>query len=174
MTTLQQWGLYHKTDKATHHKFCDFYEQRIGEPRTILEFGVLNGASLKMWRDRYPHATVIGFDIEDKPAILGVGVYKNDCTADNNFICRFVEYDLIIDDASHKTVDQIKAFELWWPNVNKGGHYIIEDTHTMYFDEYNPTGENIYKWAKDLGIKHECYVRDENTPNDSATIIFYK
>lgn len=170
--TLHEWGLHHGSDKATAHKYLDFYEARIGEPQYILEFGVLNGASLKMWRDRYNEALVIGFDIEKKKPIDGVSIYEMDCTDPK--IDFYTEIDLIVDDASHNTIDQIKAFEFWWPHVNKGGHYIIEDCHTMHYTQYNPTKIDFKAWVESLGIRHEYFWRVPGDESDSGTVIFYK
>ena len=47
--TLHDYGLQYGSDKATHHGYLTFYEAHIGEPKSIIEFGILNGASLKMW-----------------------------------------------------------------------------------------------------------------------------
>ena len=172
--TLHEWGVFHKTDKALHHNFCHFYEERIGEPKRILEFGVLNGSSLKMWRDRY-NARVTGFDIEKKPPISRIEIYQASCTDPGVAECwPDNDVDLIIDDASHKTIDQIAAFKIWWPKVKEGGFLIVEDIHTMYYDEYNPTKICLKSWIESLGIKHEYYWRIPGMESDSGTVIFYK
>lgn len=169
--SLHEWGIFHKTDKATHHKYCDFYEARIGEPKSILEFGVLNGASLKMWRDRYPEATIMGIDIEKKQPIDGITLYHADAT---NWYVDHEGIDLIIDDASHNVADQIAAFNLWFPLVNSGGHYIIEDIHTQHYTEYNPNKIDLMAWVKSLGLMYEEFWRNPEDKSDSGTIIFYK
>jgi hypothetical protein len=172
--TLKEWGLFHKTDKATAHQYCDFYEQRIGEPKSIIEFGVLRGSSLKMWASRYPSAVVIGLDIEQKQAPEGTYTFKLDASKMNWITEIQPKFDLIIDDASHNTIDQIASFKLWWPLVSSGGHYIIEDIHTMHYDAYNPTKIDLKDWVKGLGIKHEYFWRVSGNESDSGTVIFYK
>lgn len=172
--TLKDWGLFHKTDKATSHQYCDFYEQRIGEPKSIIEFGVLKGASLKMWHSRYPSAVVIGLDIEQKQAPEGTYTFKIDASKINWITEIQPKFDLIIDDASHAAADQIESFELWWPLVSDGGRYIIEDIHAMHYDFYNPTGIDFKAWVKGLGIKHEYFWRVPGDESDSGTVIFYK
>jgi len=67
-TSLRQLGEYYGTDKAMHTAFVDVYSEVLprGDERTklhyLLEIGVFFGASLKMWRDYYPSATIIGID----------------------------------------------------------------------------------------------------------------
>lgn len=169
--TLHEWGLFHKSDKATAHGYLDFYEARIGEPKSIMEFGILNGASLKMWRDRY-NAKVFGIDINLPSPIDRVTMWKGDCT-NTRWKVISPTFDLIIDDASHVVEDMIAAFNLWCEKVNVGGCYILEDIHTMHYKEYNPSGIDLKKWIEGLGISHE-YFRRLPDESDSMTVIFYK
>lgn len=174
MGKLHDIGLRHGTDKATHHKYLDFYEARIGNPASILEFGVLNGASLRMWRDAFPDAAVIGLDIAPKVEPEGTNVFRVDCTNLNSWIRRLEpKFDLIIDDGSHVIQDMIAGFNIWWPLINDGGHYIIEDCHTMHYEEYNPNKIDFKKWVTSTGIRHEyfCRTKDES---DSMTVILFK
>mmetsp|Transcript_22791 Transcript_22791/g.49205 ORF Transcript_22791/g.49205 Transcript_22791/m.49205 type:complete len:300 (-) Transcript_22791:288-1187(-) len=74
--SLRQLGEFYGTDK-THTGFVDVYQAALphGNERVhvqfVVEIGVFFGASLKMWRDYYPHATIIGID-----AFKGVEGYK--------------------------------------------------------------------------------------------------
>ena len=54
------------------------------------------------------------------------------------------KFDVIIEDCSHKLIDQILCFAENFKNLKKGGIYIVEDlnfpeSHRMY----NPTDENV-------------------------------
>ena len=171
---LHDYGLRYGSDKATAHNYLHFYEARIGEPRSILEFGVLGGASLKMWKARYPGAKITGVDINDVKPIPGVTIHKADAT--KLYVARILEdeYDLILDDASHMAADMMQSFELFWPMVTTGGHYVIEDVHAVQYEQYNPNGIDFFGWVSELGIKHEYFWRDENDKSDSGTLIFYK
>lgn len=116
-----------QTDKGTLHSYVPFYEGLFAPYKfqmiTLVEFGVLNGGSLRMWRDYFSVARIVGIDIE-QPAELQAGV---------KFIlgdaCKLEPFDtdIVIDDGSHLLAEQIAAFERWWPHVRPGGHYIIED-----------------------------------------------
>lgn len=174
--TLHEWGIFHGSDKAYAHNYLNFYEAKIGMPHSILEFGVLNGASLKMWRDKY-NAFVIGLDIEKKQPITGITVLQMDATDEKTatYLSNlYNNFDLIVDDASHMVADQIKSFQLFWPFVNKGGCYIIEDCHTMHYDQYNPSKIDFKAWVESLGIEHEYFLRVPGDESDSMTLIFWK
>ena len=169
--SLHDLGIKHRTDKATHHRFLDFYQARIGQPETILEFGIRDGASLKMWRDFFPKAKVTGWDIAQVMGIVGVVTQVVDCT---KALPGDAKYDLIIDDASHRTLDQVQTFNNWFSAVSPGGCYIVEDVHSQYFTEYNPTGFDLDAWVKSLGLMYEYFWRDPNDKSDSGTLIIYK
>jgi hypothetical protein len=66
--TLDELGLKYGTDKASlHHNYLNFYEGFVAplrdQPLTLLEIGVFQGASLRMWREYFPYAKVVGVDI---------------------------------------------------------------------------------------------------------------
>lgn len=170
---LHNWAITHGSDKGTAHQYCDFYQANIGTPKTIIEFGVLNGASLKMWRDMYPGSVVIGLDIEDKKPIPGVYIFNIDATKENWITKITPRFDLIVDDASHVVEDQIASFNLWWPLVNKGGCYIIEDIHASLFTAYNKTGFDMFGWVEDLPYRKKHYRRSPSE-TDSMTVIIFK
>jgi len=174
MMTLHDYGLRCGSDKATAHFYCNFYEQRIGTPLNIIEFGVLGGASLKMWKARYPYAKVTGVDINDVKPVPGVTIVKADCTKVHVASMLTDDYDLILDDASHMAADMMQAFELFWPMVVKGGHYVIEDVHAVAYEKYNPTNIDFDAWVKSLGIEHEYFWRMPEDHSDSGTLMFYK
>lgn len=134
--TLHDIGLKHGTDKATFHGFCDFYEKHLPDrdfSGRLLEIGVMGGASLRMWAEYYPHAEIVGIDINnvchlDLPC--GVSVVVGDAT--NHHVTKLLgEFDIIVDDGSHLTSDQQMSF-LWlfYNQLSETGIYILEDLHT--------------------------------------------
>ena len=70
----RKWG----TDKSTVlHHYLNFYERFLSPIRSdvkkVLEIGVLFGQSVKMWRDYFPNAQIVGFDgIDDSQGMDGV------------------------------------------------------------------------------------------------------
>lgn len=72
--TLDEIGLKYNTDKSSRaHGYLDFYEKYFPKDLQgrILEIGVMDGYSLKMWNEYYSKAEIIGIDIkEPQPLFL--------------------------------------------------------------------------------------------------------
>src|SRR6266436_5520710 len=69
--TLDELGHKHGTDKSSGgHAYLDWYETFFQPIRyksfTFVEIGVGSGASIRMWRDYFPNALIVGMDIDDK------------------------------------------------------------------------------------------------------------
>lgn len=142
MVTLQQLAEKYGTDKA-QHGYCPFYEKHL-PPRDakikLLEIGVKEGASLKMWAEWFPNAEIWGLDLfeehkeEDIRGELlsfnsppGNYVLKQGNQVDWRVLeeLRKREFDIIIDDGSHNARDQMITFF----GLFNGKQYYIEDTH---------------------------------------------
>lgn len=112
-------------------------------PLRLLEIGVQSGGSLDLWIDLLPErSTVLGIDIDPACADLtfsgSVRVEIGDAT-DPVFLDRILggqEFDVIIDDGSHRSTDVIAAFELLFPRLAASGLYIIEDLHASYWASF--------------------------------------
>jgi hypothetical protein len=149
--TLAAIAKEYGTDKLVHG-YCDHYEKRFAEmrdmPITLLEIGIAQGASLRMWQHYFLRARIVGIDIAPQvdasmsylPKAIEVGDQ-----ADVAFLERCCEkyapFDIVVDDGSHVASDQIASFTALWPSVVPGGWYVIEDLH-MLFDspQKNPPG----------------------------------
>lgn len=140
MTTLNDLGLHYGTDKSSlRHSYLPLYEHHLApyrdKPITLLELGVLDGASLKMWRDWLPNATIIGLDHKQVIDIPGCTVLQGE-QDDPDTIERVAQhgpFDVIIDDASHISSKTIVSFELLYDHLQPGGLYVIEDLHSSYW-----------------------------------------
>lgn len=103
----------------------------LGPAARVCELGVLRGLGLLMLQDMYPEGLVAGIDFspyshwpegtrrivasQDDPRLPGLlGEHSP-------------QWDLIIDDASHKGHLTRETFRLLWPMVAPGGFYVIED-----------------------------------------------
>lgn len=108
---------------------------------TILEIGVKDGASLRMWSEYFPNSKIIGIDVNPKCANLSgpftVEVGSQDDYAFLGCICKkHGPFSIIIDDGSHISSHQIKSMLFLWSHLRPGGWYCIEDVHTSYMHRY--------------------------------------
>ena len=49
---------------------------------------------------------------------------------------KYPEIDIVIDDGSHMMHHMKKSFEVLYPKISYNGVYLVEDTHTCYWEEY--------------------------------------
>ena len=137
MDSLHEIGIKHNTDKAYLHNFCNEYEIFLKNKNiiSIVEVGILNGGSLRMWADFYPDAKVVGID-NDASTLINEGNIVS-CIGDQNkpketILPRVLEVDcdLFIDDGSHLWIHQMDTFQTVFPHMKVGSVYIMEDLHT--------------------------------------------
>jgi SAM-dependent methyltransferase len=145
--TLDELALRYNTDKASdRHGYTQHYERLFSPWRdrkiTLLEIGVLEGGSLRMWRDYFPNGAVYGIDCEPR---------CEQCAGDRITVCigsqkdvpflqgvtdKHGPFDIIIDDGSHHGEDQKVSFETLYPSVKPGGVYIVEDLHASFWGDW--------------------------------------
>ncbi len=135
---LDTLGKKYGTDKAEgSHNYLFMYEfflQRFRDkPIRLLEMGVGNGASLRMWREYFPLAVIVGFDIDPQRmenAGRRVDIHIGDQGNDED-LQRVQDahgpFDVIVDDAGHDPRMQVSAYKWLLPKMPAGGIYILED-----------------------------------------------
>lgn len=103
-------------------------------PIRLMEIGVQNGGSLEIWGKYFthPNSKILGVDVNRECFNLRytdtrIWVAHGDATKELDYIK--TEYDIIIDDGSHKPEDQMQSFDSWWPQIKDGGIYVVEDLH---------------------------------------------
>lgn len=136
------------SDKASAeaaHEYCGAYEQHFGSSRLsvgrVLEIGVQTGASLYAWQDYFPSAQVFGIDIDPMPDVSGPRITTLLGSQDDPVFLRRIAtqhgpFDIIIDDGSHVPSHIITSLETLFPYLVSGGTYVIEDTQTSYWPQY--------------------------------------
>lgn len=127
--------------------YFDIYERHFESFRntspTILELGVSAGGSLYMWRDYFgPGTRVVGVDCapeckqhEGDNVEVFIGM-QDDPNLLGSITEKYPKFDIIIDDASHNMQPTIKCFNALYDKVIPNGIYLVEDTHTSYWNEY--------------------------------------
>jgi hypothetical protein len=114
-------------------------------PVRLLEIGIQNGGSLEIWSKFFLHAEkIVGCDINpncarlqyDDPRICLVVANANTDQAQQKILSNFPCFDLIIDDGSHQSADIVRSFARYFPYLEHGGLYVVEDLHCSYWKEY--------------------------------------
>jgi hypothetical protein len=126
------------TDKLANG-YMPVYERHLPEEVTsILEIGVLGGASLRMWSEFFPQARVWGLDIdpsckkhENRRVKVRIG-----SQSDAGVLAALAEeaggFDVVIDDGSHVNALTLASFKDLWPHTRQT--YFIEDLANSYVD----------------------------------------
>ena len=133
--------------------FIQLYEKYFSSLKNskinILEIGVENGDSLRIWREYFTNANICGIDIDKKNFIIdNVDIQQGD-QSNHVFLLSLVnnykKFDIIIDDGSHQSKHIISSFNFLFPYLNDNGIYVIEDLQTSYFPRYGGSRINLNK-----------------------------
>lgn len=138
--------------ECTHYLkyYWDNFKHLRNKPIKILEIGVKDGDSLKIWKDFFTNKDTLICGAEINPVPLKnfkeerVKIFYGDQT-DINFLKNIVdevgEFDIIIDDGGH-TQHQLKtSFEyLFRYGLKTNGQYVMEDLGCSYW----------YRWSGGL------------------------
>lgn len=171
--SLDRLGLMHGTDKVSPlfgsvgvawppHGYTRFYNlvfrNMTNQTLVVLECGIgstsseissnmgpqgIPGASLRMWRDYFLEAHVIGGDIDRNilfcdERIRSFHLNQTDPDSINGFLGEIgdVQLDIIIDDGLHTFDAGRFLFEHMWHKLSLGGLYFIEDVEQKYLRQY--------------------------------------
>lgn len=168
--TLDELSVKYGTDKGSlKHHYMEFYEQHLPKsPKKILEIGVKEGRSLAMWHEYFPNAEIFGLDLFEEYS--HETVYKNidhfsggewdlnKITLITGNQCYYIVhdelrkfyFDVIIDDGSHNSRDQMITFF----GLFNGGQYYIEDLHCCD-QEFYRDGLPLGVTAKKIFNEHD-------------------
>ena len=138
----------HECDKGEKHSYERCYEPDFepikNEKLNILEIGIDNGSSLKVWHEYFPNANIYGMDIFKRNKIEEVEILKEDRVHgikldSTKKFSKFeameawpkIEFDIIIDDGLHTPEANKLTFENFFPLLKKEGYYYIEDVWAL-------------------------------------------
>ena len=164
---LTDLAMKYGSDKAGAHQYTQHYERYFTPvrkaPLNILEIGVggydakdKGGASLYMWRDYFPCASIYGIDIYDKSGLEGerIKIFRGD-QADEDFLNHVGNtigpIDIIIDDGSHVNRHVIKTFKTLFQHLRARGIYAVEDVQTSYWPEQGGNSFSLSNPATIMG-----------------------
>ena len=161
------------TDKWVH--YFNIYNENFSKYKnkkiTILEIGVFNGGSLKMWQNYFSaDSLIVGIDIIPKCKKYekdNIKVYIGDQT-DKNFLNSVIKDigkpDIIIDDGGHTSNQQIVSFDYLFKHLNNQGIYLVEDTHTSYHPNFQDRQDSLtfMDYAKSLSDQLNLWYKNHN------------
>jgi SAM-dependent methyltransferase len=143
---LERW-FHANTEGRRIHKWMHYFEiydrhfaRFRGRAPVVVEFGVSQGGSLRMWKDYFGAGTrLVGIDINPECRRFeeeGVRIVIGD-QADRGFLRELAStlppIDILIDDGGHAMEQQIATFEELFAHVQPNGVYLCEDLHTSYW-----------------------------------------
>ena len=116
----------------------------------LLELGVFEAESLRLWRDYFPKGTIVGVDsrrISLTDSGTRIHIYQGE-QQDRECLSRLARerapegFDIIIDDASHiGDLTRASFWHLFENHLKPGGLYVIEDWGTGYWGDW-PDGRS--------------------------------
>lgn len=162
MSLLDEIGVRLGADKSSiFHNYLPFYEEQLPDRSftgRLLEIGVMDGLSMRMWAEYYPKAEIIGIDIKDMSFMHNsdwkvpesVQLIRCDGT-DERELRKLGRFDVILDDGGHFWSQQQKSFEiLYYNQLDPDGIYVIEDLWTSHIDFYADAPINTIQYLKNL------------------------
>lgn len=148
---IEAIGATFHTDKIEPHGYFQTYLEiaaDLGPRASVLELGVWQGESLRMWQALFPLGQVTGVDYQVHERVWPEGTRQVIAMQDDPSLPAMAggPFGLIIDDASHEGVQTRASFELLWPLLSPGGYYVIED----WFMALHRPDENFLSSVTDL------------------------
>jgi len=111
----------------------------------LLEIGIQNGGSLETWASYFRNGKLfIGCDIDTKCEVLRyedsrIKVVVGDANETSTFQkinSLSPVFNVVIDDGSHRSIDILNSFVNYFPLLNPGGVYVVEDAHCLYLNDF--------------------------------------
>lgn len=191
---LTKYAIRFGTDKWGSHFYTPHYHRYLSHLRkkrfTLLEIGIggyeeqgKGGESLRMWREYFPKAQIVGLDIVDKQFVASnrirpyVGSQTDPEVIDQIFH-DFPDIKVVVDDGSHRPEHIRESFRLIIDRLPADGIYIIEDTQTSYWPKYGGSldrdaPETTMAMVKGLidGLNHEEFLDDYMPTTTDRTIM---
>lgn len=129
------------SDKAFWHAYVDFYARHFPADidGLVVEFGVLNGNSIRWLSERFPRADLLGVDIlpvqptwPQGPRIRYAQVDQDSEAQMAAFFAGIPAPRLLIEDGSHFPRHQSRCLRLGLDKLASGGLYVLEDIHSSH------------------------------------------
>ena len=164
--TLSEIAKKYPTDKDFTHNYYNAVYESVFSPikqnvTKLVEVGIggfwgevgwVHGNSLKVFRDYFENATIIGLDIQnfdiqdlgERVIVDWIDQSKKELLVD--YANKLTDCDIILDDGSHNTRDQQITFAQFMKCLKPNGIYVIEDLHSS-IEVHNPEKVRIWGWG---------------------------
>ncbi len=146
------------SDKEYVHSYYSRVYDKLLTPlqtttKRVMEIGVLEGASLAIWRDYFINAEIVGIDNNSECGSLVRGLDRISLdiadTGNEEDLRRlqqkYIDVDIILDDGGHKMHEQQLAFAYLFQSLKPNGLYILEDLHTS--TEARMPEKYVFNWG---------------------------
>ena len=161
------------------HSYLPLYQKLLSSKKetakNVLEVGILNGGSIKLWSDFFTNETVYGLDImhindvweciKNKEKIIlhtSKDAYNEDFFV-SNFLYKKIKCDFMLDDGPH-TLESMKQFiKLYSQIMTDDGILIIEDVQSWDWIDIlkNETPEDLKQFIKIYDLRPNKYRYDD-------------
>jgi len=137
---------YYATDKHHGHRYFELIYNDLFKPireecKIFMEIGIYDCESIKLWRDYFINAEIVGVEYNLPYSLDKLGdtprhrmtFIDGDQSKEEDLIKLSNQYpsvDVIMDDGSHIMRDQQITLAKLFKSVKPGGIYVLEDLHT--------------------------------------------
>jgi len=144
-----------KLEKYFHVYELILSKYKLRKDLTVVEIGVKDGGSLFIWQKLFPHAKIIGIDLnieckkfEKDGFIIEIGD-QSSREFWKDFFYKHQNVDIIIDDGGHTNTQQINTAISCIPFIKDGGILVTEDVMCSYsFNFGNPSKYSFINFCK--------------------------
>jgi hypothetical protein len=148
MKTLKEIGLetpgHSKCEDTDFEDYLPVYDKLWTPIRNdnikLLEIGIGKKGSLRMWKEYFPNAQIIGVDIDSEKIFqedrIQTLIIDQTSIESLKTLEKFSPYDIIIDDGGHVMNQQINSLCTLFDYVKPQGYYIVEDVCTSYWPHF--------------------------------------
>jgi cephalosporin hydroxylase len=160
-----------RTDKNTTHSYLPLYQNLLinkkETAKNVLEIGIYNGGSIKLWSDFFTNANVYGLDImnindvwegiknNEKIILYTSSDAYNNNFFNNNFLNKNIQFDFMLDDGPHTLQSMIQFIKLYSQIMTDDGILIIEDVQSWdwIYILKNAVPENLKQFIKTYDLR---------------------
>lgn len=146
-----------ETDKFHHYMevYGNYINALVDQEINILEVGVRDGESVRLWKSFFKKANIVGIDInpsckkheEDRIKVI-IGDQNKKETFDE---ISNMKFDIIIDDGSHVGHHMTNTFDYTFDDLlADGGLYFIEDTAMVFHPYFCGEQQNLGRFESFL------------------------